>query len=139
MCDIVKFKKINREIKILTCLAGKHNVISLLDIVKEGGVYCLVFEYVCQTDYRKLLEILSPPDCKFYLYQILKGLHYAHSMGIMHRDIKPQNIMIDHDLKKVAFTGCRCESSTGGWESFICQRRTTTCELALDISKVPNC
>jgi casein kinase II subunit alpha len=88
-------------------------VISLLDIVKEGGVYCLVFEHVCQTDYRKLLEILSPLDCKFYLYQILKGLHYAHSMGIMHRDIKPQNVMIDHDQKKVTFSTCRCELSTG--------------------------
>jgi hypothetical protein len=36
-------------------LAGKHNAVSLLDIVQEGEVYCLVFEYVCQTDYRKLL------------------------------------------------------------------------------------
>jgi len=51
----VKFKKINREIKILMALAGKHNAIDLLDIVQEGELYCLVFEYVQQTDYRKLL------------------------------------------------------------------------------------
>jgi serine/threonine protein kinase len=52
---LVKFKKINREIKILMALAGKNNTIKLLDIVREGEVYCLVFEYVNQTDYRKLL------------------------------------------------------------------------------------
>jgi serine/threonine protein kinase len=51
----VKFKKINREIKILMALGGKYNSIKLLDIVREGEVYCLVFEYVNQTDYRKLL------------------------------------------------------------------------------------
>lgn len=82
-------------------LGGQHNAIKLLDIVREGEVYCLVFEYVNQTDYRKLLEIITPKECKLYIYQVLKGLHYAHSMGIMHRDIKPQNVMIDHDQKKV--------------------------------------
>jgi len=36
-------------------LGGKHNAVKLLDIVREGEVYCLIFEYVNQTDYRKLL------------------------------------------------------------------------------------
>lgn len=47
------------------------------------------------------MEIKVPLDCKYYTYQILKGLHYAHSMGIMHRDIKPQNVIIDYENKKV--------------------------------------
>ncbi len=34
--NLVKFKKINREVKILMALGGKHNCIKLLDIVKEG-------------------------------------------------------------------------------------------------------
>lgn len=92
----VKFKKINREIKILMALNGRENVIKLLDIVKEGDVHCLVFEHVKATEYKTLLGLLTPRDCKYYIYQILKGLHYCHSMGIMHRDIKPQNIVIDH-------------------------------------------
>lgn len=45
----------NREIKLLMALGGRHNAIKLLDIVKEGEVYCLVFEHVAATDYRKLL------------------------------------------------------------------------------------
>lgn len=82
-------------------LAGKHNTIKLLDIVKESEVYSLVFEYIHQTDYRSILEVIQPNDCKLYIYQILKGLHYAHSLGIMHRDIKPQNVIIDHDKRIV--------------------------------------
>lgn len=94
-------------------LSGKHNVVRLLDIVKEGEVYCLIFEHVQQTDYKTLLGLLTPKDCKCYLYQVLKGLHYAHSKGIMHRDIKPQNVIIDHSARKVPLTTCSCESSTG--------------------------
>lgn len=42
---------------------------------------------------------MTSHDCRYYLYQILKGLHYSHSIGIMHRDIKPQNLAIDHTTK----------------------------------------
>jgi len=35
------------------------------------------------------------------MYKILEGLEFCHSMGIMHRDIKPHNIMIDHNSKKL--------------------------------------
>lgn len=103
--DLVKFKKINREIKILMALGGKHHCIKLLDIVKESEVYCLVFEHIQQTDYKTILDTIQPRDCKLYIYQILKGLHYAHSMGIMHRDIKPQNVIIDHNKKEVGVRG----------------------------------
>lgn len=135
----VKFKKINREIKILMALAGKHNVVRLLDIVKEGEVYCLIFEHVQQTDYKALLGQLTPKDCKYYIYQILKGLHYSHSKGIMHRDIKPQNVIIDHNSRKVPSIICSCELSTGDWASSTCQRKITMSESAHDISKDLNC
>merc|ERR1712080_187590 len=34
-------------------------------------------------------------------YELLKALDYSHSMGIMHRDVKPHNVMIDHEQKKL--------------------------------------
>lgn len=73
----------------------KYNIF----LFREGDIYCLIFEHVQTTDYRTLLDVLTPFDCKYYIYQVLKGLHYCHSMGIMHRDIKPQNLAINHETK----------------------------------------
>lgn len=38
---------------------------------------------------------------RYYIYEILLGLDYCHSLGIMHRDIKPHNVMIDHDKRQL--------------------------------------
>jgi serine/threonine protein kinase len=39
---------------------------------------------------------------RFYIYELLKALDFCHSKGIMHRDVKPHNVMIDHEKKKVS-------------------------------------
>ena len=47
---------------------------------------------------------LSPQKIKFYLYQILQALDYCHSKGIVHRDVKPMNMIVDpetHTLKLI--------------------------------------
>ena len=56
---------------------------------------CLIFELVDSVEHRNLYPTLSNPDIRYYLYQLLKALDFAHSKGIMHRDVKPQNTMID--------------------------------------------
>ncbi len=38
---------------------------------------------------------------RFYLYELLKALDYSHSSGIMHRDVKPHNVVIDHKERKL--------------------------------------
>uniref|UniRef100_A0A8C8HYH8 non-specific serine/threonine protein kinase n=1 Tax=Oncorhynchus tshawytscha TaxID=74940 RepID=A0A8C8HYH8_ONCTS len=82
----VKKKKIKREIKILENLRGGANIIRLVDTVKDPV---------------ELYQKLTDFDIRFYMYELLKALDYCHSMGIMHRDVKPHNVMIDHQMRKL--------------------------------------
>lgn len=97
----VKKKKIKREIKILQNLTGGANVVTLLDVVRDplSKTPSLIFEYVNNTDFRILYPKLSDLEIRFYVYEIIKALDYCHSKGIMHRDVKPHNVMIDHERK----------------------------------------
>ncbi|XP_042036706.1 probable serine/threonine-protein kinase At1g54610 [Salvia splendens] len=88
-----------REISILRRL-DHPNVMRLKAIVISsisGSLY-LVFDYM-KHDLAKLLESskfkLTEPQIKFYMQQILRGLEHCHSRGILHRDIKGANILVD--------------------------------------------
>jgi casein kinase II subunit alpha len=99
----VKKKKIKREIKILQNLTGGVNVIKLLDVVREPSTKTpsLVFEYVNAMDFKVLYPTLTDYDIRYYINELLKALDFCHSQGIMHRDVKPHNVMIDHSKKQL--------------------------------------
>ncbi|GFP56718.1 casein kinase II subunit alpha [Trichoderma asperellum] len=99
----VKKKKIKREIKILQNLAGGPNVVALLDVVRDSQskTPSLIFEYVNNTDFRSLYPKFNDLDVRFYILELLKALDFCHSKGIMHRDVKPHNVMIDHENRKL--------------------------------------
>ena len=61
----------------------------------------LVFEYINNTDFRNLYSKFQDYDVRYYIYELLKALDFCHSKGIMHRDVKPHNVMIDHEKRKV--------------------------------------
>ena len=51
--------------------------------------------------YPSRLQVLYPTltdfDIRYYMFELLKALEFSHSNGIMHRDVKPHNVMIDHE------------------------------------------
>ena len=101
----VKEYKIKREVKVLQTLKGGINIINLIDVTKHPITNdpTLIMEYIDTGDLNKyeLYKTFTDHDIRFYMYEVLKALDYSHSMGIMHRDIKPGNIMIDHSKKKL--------------------------------------
>ena len=80
-----------REITLLKGLRHE-NVVQLKDIVNEANRLYIVFE-LASSDLKKLMDEystpLAPDLVRSYTTQMLKGLAYCHSRGIMHRDIKP--------------------------------------------------
>ena len=99
----VKKKKIKREIKILQNLCGCTNIIQLLDVVRDpqSKTPSLIFEYINNTDFKVLYPTLTDWDIRYYIFELLKALDDCHSNGIMHRDVKPHNVMIDHERRQL--------------------------------------
>lgn len=99
----VKKSKIKREIKILENLRNGTNIINLLAVVKDyiSRTPALIFEYINNTDFKQLYQTFTDFDIRYYTLETIKALDFCHSMGIMHRDVKPHNIMIDHENRKL--------------------------------------
>lgn len=84
-------------------MCGGTNIIQLLDVVRDpqSKTPSLVFEHVNNVDFKVLYPTLSDLDIRYYIYELLKALDYCHSNGVMHRDVKPHNVMIDHEKRQL--------------------------------------
>lgn len=97
----MKAEKIYREIKILQTLYGGPNIVKLCDLLKEpqSKTPCFIYEYMPCIETKLLSPTLSDLDVRLYIFKILEALEYSHYHGIMHRDVKPLNIVINHEKK----------------------------------------
>ena len=93
-------KRFNREAKAVTSLSHP-NIVSIYDVENEGEFYYLILEYVegmTLKDYMIKNPRIPIETIVHIAKQIAAGLSHAHQNGIIHRDIKPQNILMNDNL-----------------------------------------
>jgi len=107
--DIVALKKIKLEseeegipstaIKEISLLKGLNhpNIVRLYDVIHGDKKLTLVFEYLDQ-DLKKYIDEKGKPTVaimKSFLWQLLNGIAFCHERRVLHRDLKPQNLLIN--------------------------------------------
>jgi len=95
--------KIAREIRILQILRNGPHIVELIDMCLDQctSTPSLIFEYLSPINLKQIMLNLSLEEIKMYMYQVFQAMDYCHSKGIMHRDIKPMNIIVDVDSKQL--------------------------------------
>eukprot|EP00440_Ansanella_granifera_P022622 gb/GFBE01024571.1/.p1 GENE.gb/GFBE01024571.1/~~gb/GFBE01024571.1/.p1 ORF type:complete len:321 (+),score=99.94 gb/GFBE01024571.1/:1-963(+) len=90
-----------REVAVLKELNSEH-VVKLFEVFCSPSKLTLVFELM-ENDLKKYMKglgkPLDPKDIKCLCWQLVKGLEVCHARRIIHRDIKPQNLLIDQQLR----------------------------------------
>eukprot|EP00730_Choanoeca_flexa_P016450 TRINITY_DN7771_c0_g1_i1.p1 TRINITY_DN7771_c0_g1~~TRINITY_DN7771_c0_g1_i1.p1 ORF type:complete len:344 (+),score=73.55 TRINITY_DN7771_c0_g1_i1:22-1032(+) len=88
-----------REISLLKEL-DHPNIVRLMEVIHSENKLYLVFEFLDQ-DLKKHMDEarngLEPRLVKSYMLQLLKGLEFCHARRVLHRDLKPQNLLINRE------------------------------------------
>ncbi|CAH8480573.1 unnamed protein product [Schistosoma rodhaini] len=86
-----------REICLLKELKHK-NIVRLFDVLLSESRLTIVFEY-CDQDLKKYFDScngdIDQNTVKLFMFQLLRGLQFCHSHNVLHRDLKPQNLLIN--------------------------------------------
>lgn len=91
-----RFKNESKAIAVLS----HPNIVKVYDVIFADKVYAIVMEYIDGITLKEYIEqqhVLKWKEAVHFTVQILRALQHAHDKGIVHRDIKPQNIMLLED------------------------------------------
>jgi len=127
-------KRTLRELRILRHLQHE-NLVQVMSIFIPGKKmdydHIYVVSELMETDLAATLrskQLLSDDHCQFFLYQILRGMKYVHSAKVIHRDLKPRNLLVNSncDLKICDFGLARVHFSDKAWAcpmtEYVCTR-----------------
>ncbi len=95
--DATYLARFQLEAKAIASL-NHPNIVLAYDIDNEDDVHYIVMEYVDGVDLQQLVKRDGPVDFSTaadMIAQAARGLHHAHSKGVIHRDVKPANLLID--------------------------------------------
>ncbi|KAK6751320.1 hypothetical protein RB195_002980 [Necator americanus] len=98
------FQKLEREARI--CRKLQHpNIVRLHDSIQEESFHYLVFDLVTGGELFEDIvarEFYSEADASYCIWQILEGVDYCHQRGVVHRDMKPENLLLASKAKGAA-------------------------------------
>ena len=97
--DKKTLERFSNELKIARKIAHK-NVGRMYEMMEEKGIHFVTMEYVSGEDLKSFIKRAGPLSAgktTFIAKQVCEGLAEAHKLGVVHRDLKPQNIMIDKE------------------------------------------
>jgi serine/threonine protein kinase/tetratricopeptide (TPR) repeat protein len=107
-------ERFSQELKLARRIAHR-NVCRLYDLGRADALSFLTMEYVPGEDLRRLMRkvgVLRPGQAVRIARQLCDGLTEAHRLGVVHRDLKPQNVMVDEDGNaKIMDFGVACLAS----------------------------
>jgi serine/threonine-protein kinase len=119
--DATALERLKSEIRLARRISHR-NVVRTHDIGEEDGMYFITMEYVTGTSLRELIDRREPlptPAVVAIAKQLCRALEVAHEQGVIHRDIKPQNLMVQPDgtLKVMDFGVARLRERSHGLTS----------------------
>jgi len=97
---------LDNEIDLLTNISHP-NIVQLYETMEDSSTIYLIMELIKGSDLFDVSEILGtlrPSSVRALLMPVLNGLSYLHSRGIIHHDIKPENIVVDYAQNTVKLT-----------------------------------
>ena len=111
------FRRRFRDESLAVAQLSHNNIVSVYDVSSSEGIEYIVMELIDGITLKQYMERRGQMDWRealHFITQIMRGLAHAHSRGIIHRDIKPQNIMVLRDGSvKVADFGIACLANEG--------------------------
>ncbi|MBO4854575.1 MAG: Stk1 family PASTA domain-containing Ser/Thr kinase [Oscillospiraceae bacterium] len=117
LAENADFRRRFRDESLAVAQLSHTNIVSVYDVSRSEDLDYIVMELIDGITLKQYMERRGTMDWRealHFITQIMRGLSHAHSRGIIHRDIKPQNIMVLRDGSvKVADFGIACLAGAG--------------------------